>query len=165
MLSLFVIGGCSEEILDYNNPEVKLFVKQLKAGTYNTTNEAGIVEVPNFSRRHIPELLKYIEDTSEIPSFPLTASSPQFGGKPRLGECVMWIIESIRLKHNPSMGCKLVTKNAESYDGIYFLSNEQLLEAAMLYRNWWEKVENPGSLWWSDLWVSDPLLGSSYRWW
>lgn len=165
VLSLFLITSCSEDTLDFHNPEVKLFVKQLKAGTYNTTNEAGVVEIPSFTQKHIPQLLRYVEDTSEIPSFPLAAISSQFGGKPRLGECIMWIIESIRLGQNPSMGCKLVTRDAESYEGIYFLSNEQLLEVATLYRNWWERVENPSPMWLSDLWVSDPLSRSNYRWW
>ena len=39
------LTGCSKETLDYNNPDVDLFVKQLKAGTYNTKNDKGIVEV------------------------------------------------------------------------------------------------------------------------
>lgn len=39
--TLFSLTGCSEETLDYNNPNVELFVKQLKAGTYNTKNEKG----------------------------------------------------------------------------------------------------------------------------
>ena len=31
-------AGCSSEEMDYNNPDVDLFVKQLKAGTYKMKN-------------------------------------------------------------------------------------------------------------------------------
>lgn len=163
--SLFAMTACNEDAVDYYKPEVRLFVRQLKAGNYNTTNEMGVIEVPQFTQRHIPELLKFVEDTSEIPSFPLPAMFSQFGGKPRLGECVLWIIESIRLGHEPSMGCKLVTKDADNYDGIYFLTNEEVLEVAALYRRWWELVKNPNPVWSVDLWMIDPLQDSNYRWW
>ena len=164
-LLCFVAVSCSEDTLDYHKPEVKLFVKQLKSGNYNTTNENGVVEVPKFTQQHIPQLLKYVEDTSEVPSFPLAAISSEFGGKPRLGECMLWIIESIRLGYSPSMGCKLVTKDADNYVGMYFLTNEEVLEVAALYRRWWEVVENPNPIWSVDLWTLDPLSGSNYRWW
>lgn len=32
-------AGCSSEEMDYNNPDVDLFVKQLKAGTYKMKND------------------------------------------------------------------------------------------------------------------------------
>ncbi|MCD7898789.1 MAG: DUF4943 domain-containing protein [Bacteroides sp.] len=165
LCSLFLVSSCSDETLDYYNPEVKLFVKQLKAGTYNTTNEMGVVEVPKFTQKHIPLLLRYVDDTAEIPSFPLRSMTSHFGGKPRLGECMLWIIEGIRLGHDPSMGCKLVTRDADNYDGMYFLDNNEIVEAAKLYRNWWEKVENPNPIWSVDLWLIDPLHDSNYRWW
>ena len=62
--------GCSSEEMDYNNPDVTLFVKQLKAGTYKMENEKGVIEVPHFTEEDIPELLKYAEDLTIIPSFP-----------------------------------------------------------------------------------------------
>lgn len=162
ILSVFACMSCGEETLDYNNPDVKLFVRQLKSGTYHTTNENGVVDIPLFTARHIPELLKYSEDMTEIPSFPLPSMSSHFGGKARLGECMLWIIEDIRLGYAPSLGCKLLHKDADSYEGIYFLTNEQVLQAALLYRKWWEKVENANP---EMLWTSDPLQGSDYRWW
>ena len=55
-------AGCSSEEMDYNNPDVDLFVKQLKAGTYKMKNDKGVVEVPHFMEEDIPELLKYAED-------------------------------------------------------------------------------------------------------
>lgn len=41
-VSLMVsLVGCSSEEMDYENPDVTVFVKQLKAGTYNMKNEKG----------------------------------------------------------------------------------------------------------------------------
>ena len=59
VFAVLALTGCSKETLDYNNPDVDLFVKQLKAGTYNTKNDKGIVEVPHFTENDIPELLNY----------------------------------------------------------------------------------------------------------
>ena len=165
---IFAGMGCSDDTLDYNNPDVRVFVRQLKSGTYNTKNANGIVEVPLFTSKHIPQLLKYTEDMTEIPSFPLPSISSHFGGKARLGECVLWIIEGVRLGHYPSLGCKLLHTDAESYEGIYFLTSEEVLEAAALYRLWWEEVENPagtGTGVFVDPWSINPLHGSDYRWW
>lgn len=36
VLMALMLTGCGKETLDYNNPDVDLFVKQLKSGTYNT---------------------------------------------------------------------------------------------------------------------------------
>ena len=41
--------GCTSEEMDYNNPDVALFVKQLKSGTYKMKNDKGVVEVPHFT--------------------------------------------------------------------------------------------------------------------
>ena len=58
-VSLMVsLVGCSSEEMDYENPDVTVFVKQLKAGTYNMKNEKGVVEVPHFTEEDVPELLK-----------------------------------------------------------------------------------------------------------
>ena len=86
--------GCTSEEMDYNNPDVALFVKQLKSGTYKMKNDKGVVEVPHFTEEDIPELLKYAEDLTIIPSFPSVYNMNN--GKIRLGECMLWVIESIR---------------------------------------------------------------------
>ena len=53
-VSLMVsLVGCSSEEMDYENPDVTVFVKQLKAGTYNMKNEKGVVEVPHFTEEDI----------------------------------------------------------------------------------------------------------------
>lgn len=73
VLSLLTCVSCSEETLDYNNPDVDLFVRQLKAGNYNTKSPKGFVEVPKFTEKDIPTLLNYAEDLTLITSFPASA--------------------------------------------------------------------------------------------
>ena len=59
--------------------------------------------------------MKYAEDLTVIPSFPLAPVSYSAGGKLRLGECILWTVETIRLGQNASMGCKMVHVDAENY--------------------------------------------------
>ncbi len=158
--------SCSEETLDYNHPDVDLFVKQLKTGKYATTRGTeGLSTMPKFTMDNIGELLKYAEDLTVIPSFPLAPVSYSAGGKLRLGECILWTVESIRLGQNASMGCKMVHTNAENYEGIYFLSDEEVLDAATRYRRWWENRKYPKTVWTIDPCYDEPLCGSGYMWW
>ena len=156
-------SGCNSEEIDYNNPDVALFVKQLKSGTYKMKNDKGVVEVPHFMEEDIPELLKYAEDLTIIPSFPSVYNTNN--GKIRLGECMLWVIEYIRQGTPPSMGCKMVLANAENYEAIYFLTDEEVLDAAACYRSWWEERQYPKSRWTIDPCYDEPLCGSGYRWW
>ena len=101
-LSVLSLGSCSKETLDYNHPDVDLFVKQLKAGKYSTQSPDGLSNMPKFTSEDIEELLKYAEDLTVIPSFPLAPVSYSAGGKLRLGECILWTVETIRLGNNAS---------------------------------------------------------------
>lgn len=80
--------SCTEETLDYNNPDVDLFVKQLKAGKYSVESPEGLNTIPRFTVDDIGDLLKYAEDLTVIPSFPLAPVSYSAGGKLRLGVSV-----------------------------------------------------------------------------
>ena len=108
MVCCLALVSCGEESLDYNHPDVDLFVKQLKAGKYSAQSPEGLSNVPKFAKEDIEELLKYAEDLTVIPSFPLAPVSYSAGGKLRLGECILWTVETVRLGHNASMGCKMV---------------------------------------------------------
>lgn len=163
VISVLAFSRCSSEELDRKNPEVSLFVKQLKAGTYNMKNEKGVVEVPHFTEKDIPDLLKYVEDLTIIPSFPTVYNSTS--GKIRLGECMLWTIETVRLGIPASMGCKMVQTNAENYEAIYFLTDDEVLEAAACYRRWWDGRKYPRTAWTIDPCYDEPLCGSGYRWW
>ena len=81
----------------HNHPDVDLFVKQLKAGKYSTQSPDGLSNMPKFTSEDIEELLKYAEDLTVIPSSPLAPVSYSAGGKLRLGECILWTVETIRL--------------------------------------------------------------------
>lgn len=164
-LSVFSLFSCSKETLDYNHPNVDLFVKQLKAGKYSTQSPDGLSSMPKFTSEDIEGLLKYVEDLTVIPSFPLAPVSYSAGGKLRLGECVLWTVETIRLGHNASMGCKMVHTDAENYEGIYFLSDDEVLDAAARYRRWWETRKYPRTMWTVDPCYDEPLCGSGYMWW
>lgn len=157
--------SCSDDTLDMENPDVDLFVKQLKAGSLAVNEETGTVVMPQFTTDDIEALLYYAEDLTEIPSFPLAPVSYLAGGKPRLAECVLWVIESIRTGQNASLGYRMVHKDAVNYEGIYFLSDDELLDAAAHYRRWWTHAKHTGGLTVFDTVCDEPLAGTDYRWW
>ena len=161
----FTWVSCTAETLDIENPDVDLFVKQLKSGTLAVNEETGMVSMPNFTTDDIEGLLRYAEDLSEISSFPLAPVSYLAGGKPRLGECMLWVIESIRLGRNASLGCRMVRKDAVNYEGIYFLNDDELLDAAACYRKWWNSVNHADGLSVIDTSGGEPLADSGYMWW
>ena len=63
------------------------------------------------------------------------------------------------------MGCHKVEEKAENYEAIYFLSDEEILDAAARYRRWWETRKYPRTAWTIDPCYDEPLCGSGYRWW
>lgn len=159
-------SGCKNtEEIDFDHPDVDLFVKQLKMGTYVTKSPEGFVEVPNFTIKDIPKLLEYSSDMSTIPMFPLPPISPYVLSDIRLGESMLWIVESIRIGTYASMGCRMVRVNAENYEAQYFLSNQEVLEAVSHYKSWWETRTYPKTRWSIDPCFDDPLCGTNYKWW
>ena len=165
LVCCFCMGACAPESLDYEHPDVEVFVEQLKSGrlALQTSDEAG--SVPKFLMNDIGKLLEYADDMTLISAFPLAPVSYSAGGKFRLGECILWTVETIRLGHVASMGCKMVHTNAENYEGIYFLSDEEVLDAVKRYRNWWEGRKYPRTMWTIDPCYDEPLCGSGYMWW
>lgn len=163
---LFVpFTSCTEDILDYEHPDVALFVKKLKSGELPAQSPDGMSPMPKFTVQDIEELLDYADDLSVIPAFPLAPVSYSAGGKLRLGECLLWTIETIRLGHIASMGCKMVHVGADNYEGIYFLSDEEVQDAVSRYRHWWENRKYPRTVWTIDPCWNEPLCGSGYMWW
>ena len=78
---------------------------------------------------------------------------------------VLRTVETIRLGQNASMGCKMVHVDAENYEGIYFLSDDEVLDASARYRRWWENRKYPRTMWTIDPCYDEPLCGSGYMWW
>lgn len=165
LINLLFLAGCSKEEVDFNNPDAKTFVKQIKTGTYHTKSPNGFVEVPSFAKKDIPELIKYVKDVSSIPSFP---SNPVSSYGPyanyRLGECIMWTIEYIRLGRYASLGCKLVHKGTNEHMQYAFLSNDEIKSVANLYISWWNRVINQPMCILEDPFTQDPLQGSNFKW-
>lgn len=164
-LLLMCCTSCSEKVLDVEHPDVSLFVRQLKGGHYVAQNAEGMPALPKFTMDDIVELLRYADDLSAIPEFPLVAVSYASGGKPRLGECILWMVETIRLGHPASMGCKMVHTDADNYEGIFFLTDEEVHDAVSRYRQWWDNRQMPLSVWTIDPCRYEPLCGSRYMWW
>lgn len=164
LIGLTLFASCNEETFDYSHPDVKLYIKQLKAGNYASSRTQDVDKMPAFTVDDIPVLLEYTNDFTIIPSFPLALASND--AKLRLAECVLWTIESIRLGRAASWGSKLVYANADNYEGIYFLSDEDLSKAIEYYRRWWEKyTNNPDYFRDNDPCLNDPLCGTPYMWW
>lgn len=168
IISLLGINGCDGDTMNYNHPNVDMFVKQLKSGTYKTKSPQGFIEVPHFTNTDIPRLLHYSSDLTVIPYFPMPpTTSTVYEGKIRLGECILWIVESIRLGQPASLGCHLVLANAENYETIYFLSDKELLNVVIRYKNWWTEHSkyHKRTMWTIDTCFDNPLCNSGYKWW
>lgn len=56
MAACLMLASCGKESLDYNHPDVDLFVKQLKTGKYSTQSPEGLYNPQNhpnnFSKRN-----------------------------------------------------------------------------------------------------------------
>lgn len=165
LIALLLLTNCSNEEVDFNNPDAKTFVKQIKAGTYHTKSPDGFVEVPTFAKKDIPELIQHVKDVTPVPSFPSNPISP-YGpyANYRLGECMMWTIEYIRVGHYASFGCKLIHKNMNEHLQYAFISDEEMKTVAGLYIAWWNEVINQPMYILKDPFVQDPLQGSNFKW-
>ncbi len=164
-MGLVYLSSCSSEDVDYNNPDPEIFVKEIKAGRYDTKSPYGFVEVPVFQKKDIPELITHVKDMSKIPFFPTnTVSSYGPNANYRLGECVLWTIESIRVGKFASFGCKLVRKDTNEHMQYAFLSDKEVECVADLYIKWWNKVINQQGYNLKDVFLDNPLAGTNYRW-
>lgn len=166
LLFALLLSSCGDEAFDYEHPNVDVFIKQLKNGKLEVATRAdGTALMPKFSSDDVERLLDYADDISLITSFPLATMTYATDGKLRLGECVMWTIESIRLGYRASMGCKMVHTDADNYEGIYFLSDAEVKDAATRYRHWWKNRKQAPTMWTINPCFDEPLCGSGYMWW
>lgn len=110
-LLLYIIIGlliisCEREKFNLNNPDIKVFIQQLKNGTYKYYEKGEQGEnlwliMPNFTEHHIETLIDCSKDTSHIQDFPINPVSslppvPQGRDYFILGECLLWTVEGIR---------------------------------------------------------------------
>jgi hypothetical protein len=166
---LFLIIGCKKDDFDLNDPDVEIFVNQLKSGKYDKYEKGNNDEnlwllMPNFSQNHIQSLINFSNDTSHIMAFPvnpLSSRRPFPGGREYfiLGECLLWTVEGIRNGSGyGSLDPFLIdtTKNeSERYKG---LNGNEILIVRDFYKEWWINFKDKD---WEN---KNPLEGSSYRW-
>ncbi|MDH6341752.1 hypothetical protein M2480_000791 [Parabacteroides sp. PFB2-12] len=167
LLFVWVLCVSCDYSFDLNDPDVREFVFRLKNGTYecyltSSSGERMGLQMPVFQMKDIPELLEYAADTTHIEDFPINSSSRVSAshledGTYILGECLLWIVEGIRLnKVYPSEQPVLIEKTPS---GSHCLTGQEVLEVWELYNQWWVKNQQGD---WPDI---DPLEGSGYLWW
>jgi len=159
---------------DVNNPDVALFVSQLKAGTYSCYrtdiySQYLWLAMPKFTIAHIPALLEYAKDTTFIayfPSNPASSRTPFPNGRSNfiLGECLLWIVEGIRTNVAyavyPSLDPYLVDSSKSSIEKLKGLTKIEILGVRELYYNWWNQSAIIPE-WWL---TTPPLSGTTYSW-
>ncbi len=166
-ISLLFIS-CNKDI-DLNNPDVDLFVEQLKAGTYDNYEKGEKGEnlwllMPNFDGSHIAALIEKAKDTTHIADFPtnpISSRMPHPQGRDYfiLGECLLWTVEGIRNGSGfGSLDPFLIDASLDEPERGRGLTGTEILIVRDLYKNWWDSFKN-------DDWESENPFGSStFRW-
>ncbi|MDH6312637.1 hypothetical protein M2137_001412 [Parabacteroides sp. PFB2-10] len=166
LLFIWVLCVSCDYSFDLNDPDVREFVFRLKNGTYecyitSSSGERLGLQMPVFQMKDIPDLLKYAADTTHIENFPINPSSRISGSHLEdetyiLGECLLWVVEGIRLNKVYPSQQPILTEATPS--GTQTLIGAEVLEVCSLYTQWWENNQHGD---WPDI---DPLEGSSYSW-
>lgn len=167
ILTVFFIGllSCNKEETDeIYNAEVENYIELLKANQYES------LDLPDFSFKHLPALLIYINDTSVVNKFPhgLSSYHPQ---NPiyRLGVLVLWTIESIREVSSDSETFMFrfpsqhpfVQLNEEPFTWIQDHDNEAYETIRQVYFEWWDNNKHKK---FSEFHNTNPLEHTNYRW-
>lgn len=161
--------GCEKEKFDIDKPDVAVFVKQLKNGTYDYYEKGENGEnlwllMPKFTRSHIQSLIDFSKDTTHISDFPVNPISsrrPYPEGREYfiIGECLLWTVEGIRNGYGyGSLDPFLIdTSLAESirHKG---LKSVEILIVGDIYKIWWNNFKD------SDCKDKNPLQETPYRW-
>lgn len=167
-LLLFCIG-CDKSNLDLNNPDVAIFVKQLKQGTYDyyekgETGENLWLLMPGFNADHISALIEFAADTTHITNFPVNPCSsrrplPEGRDYFILGECLLWTVEGIRNDFGyGSLDPYLINTSMAERERYEGLKGDEILIVRSVYKDWWESLKESN---WKD---KNPLEGTCYRW-
>jgi hypothetical protein len=166
ILILFCFG-CKKDEFNPNNPNVALFVQQIKIGTYDCyekdVNGKKLWPImPKFTKDHIQSLITFAKDTSHVeifPTNPMSSRTPIPEGRQYfiLGECLLWTVEGIRNGTGyGSLDTYLIdTTKDYPYKGV---SGKEILIVRDLYQAWWTSYKNQN---WKDKY---PLEGKPYRW-
>ena len=144
-LSLFWLMGtsCHKDEFDAKSPDVDQFVGILISGDY--FEKVGY-DLPDFSDKHIEQLLFYLNDTTRLDEFPSNPVSSKYTNPKILCECLLWTIDGIRFGSKcPSLEpCLIDTSTYSDLKGYPRVSGKKLIEISNLYINWYnEYKKNP----------------------
>ncbi len=142
--------SCEKNVFDIENPDVEIFVRKLKNGTYNEyekseTGENLWLKMPEFEKKHISKLIELAADTTHIRKFlinPVSSICPTPLGRDYfvLGEGLLWIVEGIITgKQYPSLSPYLINMSLpekDKYTGISKgISAEEILQIQRIYKD------------------------------
>ena len=162
LLFLLILISCQEETFDPASPSVDQFVSLLRNGEYGRSQP-----IPNFRPEQIPNLLRYASSTEKIESFPTNPISSAYHKEIRLGECLLWTIESIRIGYGeelssprryPSLNPVLANTDS-SPEQWQAATDEEVLQAVQAYTNWWNDART-----FAEKRTTDPLENTSLAW-
>jgi hypothetical protein len=134
-LSVLILISCKKD--NVSTPTVDEFVSMIKIGNYDSPY------LPNFQPEDIERLLHYSKDFQIIEEFPINLISSYRPNELRLGECLLWTVESVRLNYDesseikkyPSLVPQLVIPGGTFEPQI--ASIDDLNRAYDLYLAWW----------------------------
>ena len=161
--------GCEKDKFNIDNPDVEIFVKQLKNGTYDCyekgeTGENLWLLMPKFTRRHIQSLIDFAKDTTHITDFPINPISsrrpfPEGRDYFILGECLLWTVEGIRNGYGyGSLDPFLIDTSKAESERLKGLKCIEILIVRDIYKDWWNNYKD------NDWKGKNPLGETSYRW-
>ncbi len=170
LLLIIFVGFTSCENKDFiKNPNVEIFIKQLKNGTYNQRekNEKGELlwlKMPEFEKKHIAKLIELAADTTHIhdfPTNPVSSIPPTPEGRDYfiLGETLLWIVDGIIKEAKYPSLCPYFINTSLSdrykYKGI---SAEEVLQIQAIYQKWWKTNKGKETI------PNHPLENTPYKW-
>ena len=165
LLIVFVSVQCTDrDAASFNNPDVKIFVQQIKSNRYVTKGPSGLVEVPNFKKADIPTLLIYAKDHTPIKEYPVNPISTVGLDYYRLSQCLLWTVEKVRVGTYPSLTPSLMKKDTLSGNYNVVTSPDDIMEVWRLYDEWQQAMEGQPDELSYIYYKRNPLTGTLYSW-
>jgi hypothetical protein len=164
IVALLFIQCTDNDGVSFNNPDVKVFVQQIKSGRYTAKGPSGVVEVPAFKKMDIPSLLFFAQDHPPVKTFPVNPISSLNPESYRLSQCLLWTVEKIRVGDYPSLTPVLMKWDFTTGKYNVVTSPNDIDIVLQLYNEWWELVETPPQNASFDYYSCNPLSGTAYLW-
>ena len=165
-LSILFLSACKKNGFDFNNPDVDVFVSQLKNGTYSEheTDEKGKqlwLKMPRFEHKHIARLIELSKDTSHIEKFPtnpVSSRRPHPEGRDYfiVGECLLAVVEIIR--ENGWLDPYMIDASKDIPERFKGVTGEEILTIRDKYQQWWNSFKD------GDWKGNNPLAETPYKW-